>query len=221
MQLVFAFCAVVRCLCPPSSHRGGCRLSGTELQPHPSPSAMDAQPNWKGKCFPVGMWQWREFCSPGAWVRQMPGRKAVRSLRHEVTEGPPQLSQLLKDSLLPHVTSRPHRMPSKTTMYSMEISSPAPKADSFLVGVHRQCHTAAGISGDLLAIPARSPGQVCVRQGCTFCGYFPFEARLREVKLFAWYIFLCGNGQTPFSCFWLPLIEPAKLNIFAMYLPSL
>lgn len=61
-----------------------------------------------------------------------------------------------------------------------------PELDSFLGRVHVRFHTAAGMSGDLLVIPAHSLGKVCVHQGCTSCGYFPFEAR--EVKLFAWYI---------------------------------
>lgn len=88
--------------------------------------------------------------------------------------------------------------PARLLAVPLRFSLQQPKADSFLVGVHGQFHTASGISGDVLVIPARSPGKVCVHQRCTSCGYFLFEAKVREVKLVAWYIFVCGNGQTPF-----------------------
>lgn len=67
---MFSFRAVVRHLCPPSSHWGGCRSSGTELQMQPSPQAVDSQPDWKGRPAPRGMLQQRIFCSPGGWARQ-------------------------------------------------------------------------------------------------------------------------------------------------------
>lgn len=184
---------------------------------------MDAWPNWKGKCFPVGMWQWRKCYSPGAQARQAPGRKAVRSLSMKSPKPPhscPRHWWILCVCCFMQLAG-PLGCPTRPPGIPWKFPLQHPKADSFLVRVHGQCHTAAGISEDLLAVPAHSPRKVCVHQGCTFCGYFPFEVRLREVKLFAWYIFLCGNGQTPFSCFWLSLIEHAKLHIFAMYLPSL
>lgn len=87
---------------------------------------MDAWPNWKGKCVPLGMWQWRKCCSPGAGARRVPGRKVFWSPSHELTETPPQLSQPLTDSVcLPLAAS-------KTTRYFMEIVSPATQRWLFL-----------------------------------------------------------------------------------------
>lgn len=130
VQLVFTFCAVVRCLCPPSSHRGGCRLSGIELQPHrPWMPGLTEKGNvflqrcGSGECVAALGQEWG-----GCLAGKLSGLWSMNSLKPH--HGCPNHWWIL--CLLPLAISSLHRMPSKTTRYSMEIVSPATQRWLFL-----------------------------------------------------------------------------------------